>query len=117
MESNSTPPDGNSAVGETEVQAAQVETEAEAAEDTLAQICIYITQLWNDFLTGVSDWSGTLQITLYVSLVILIVASCLYKRRKLAKSAMNTFHSHYSESQGLRQCLATPTLSLRRQHR
>ena len=99
--------------------AAQVETEAGAAEDTLAQICIYITQIWDDFLSGVSDWSGTLQITLYVSLVILIVASCLYKRRKLAKSAMNTFSSHYNESQGLRQCFvpATPTLSLRRQHR
>ena len=49
---------------------------------------------WQYVFTAVADNSEALQITLITTLIVLIVASCLYKRRRLEKSAMNTFQNN-----------------------
>ena len=57
--------------------------------DVLKQICNNLTAMWDYFTQMVTENSDVLQITLLLTVIFLIAASCVYKRRRLAKTAIN----------------------------
>ena len=46
--------------------------------------------MWTSVLSNVLDWNETVQITLSLSLLTLLLTTCIYKQRRLRKSAFST---------------------------
>ena len=61
-----------------------------SADDLFVNIAAQVKHIWLETVENILNCNETVQITLLAFLVTLVVATCLYKRQKLAKSAINT---------------------------
>ena len=59
-------------------------------DDLMVQVAAFVNKIWKQMLEDVINQNQTVQIALMVFLVTLIIATCLYKRQKLAKSTIQT---------------------------
>ena len=101
MESNSQPFIDEDPFSTT-VEPTDVQVIGEDGEDQISQARVWVNTAWEAVLSNL-DWNETLQTCLAVFLVSLILLTCLYKRRKLAKSAMTTIHRYSDQIEAERQ--------------